>query len=106
MAQQGQVFPLAGHGQDAMRWAYRYRLGGRGSRRVQGGGFASEQAALERTLERMRREQGLVEMPTLVEFLASWPQPFPRHLRTQQTNLERIRRYVLPLLPERGDLPL
>ena len=72
MAQQGQVFPLAGHGQDAMRWAYRYRLGGRGSRRVQSGGFASEQAAaeaLERTLERMRREQGLVETPTLVEFV-------------------------------------
>ena len=72
MAQQGQVFPLAGHGQDAMRWAYRYRLGRRGSRRVQSGGFASEQAAaeaLERTLERMRREQGLVETPTLVEFV-------------------------------------
>src|SRR5215218_3284 len=72
MAQQGQVFPLAGHGQDAMRWAYRYRLGGRGSRRVQSGGFASEQAAaeaLERVLERLRREHGLVETPTLAEFV-------------------------------------
>jgi hypothetical protein len=61
MAQQGQVFPLAGQGGEGSRWAYRYRIGGRGSKRVQRGGFASEQAAaeaLERKLERLRREQG------------------------------------------------
>jgi integrase len=55
-----------------MRWAYRYRVGGRGSRRVQRGGFASEQAAaeaLEKVLEQLRREQGLVESPTLAEFV-------------------------------------
>jgi integrase len=72
MAQQGQVFPLAGQGRDGMRWAYRYRVGGRGSKRVQRGGFASEQAAaeaLERKLEHLRREQGLVESPTLAEFV-------------------------------------
>jgi hypothetical protein len=45
MAQQGQVFPLAAQGRDGTRWAYRYRVGGAGSRRVQRGGFASEQAA-------------------------------------------------------------
>jgi integrase len=73
MAQQGQVFPLAGHGGDGMRWAYRYRVGGRASKRVQRGGFESEQAAaeaLERVLERLRRERGLVESPTLAEFVA------------------------------------
>lgn len=72
MAQQGQVFPLAGQGQDGTRWAYRYRVGGRGSRPVQRGGFASEQAAaeaLERVLEQLGREQGLVESPTLAEFV-------------------------------------
>jgi integrase len=72
MAQQGQVFPLAGQGRDGTRWAYRYRVAGRGSRRVQRGGFASEQAAveaLERALEQLRREQGLVESPTLAEFV-------------------------------------
>jgi integrase len=72
MAQQGQVFPLAGQGGEGSRWAYRYRIGGRGSKRVQRGGFASEQAAaaaLERKLERLRREQGLVESPTLAEFV-------------------------------------
>jgi integrase len=72
MAQQGQVFPLAAQDRVGTRWAYRYRLGGRGSRRVQRGGFASEQAAaeaLERVLEQLRREQGLVESPTLAEFV-------------------------------------
>jgi integrase len=72
MVQRGQVFPLTRQGRDDRRWAYRYRVGGRGSRRVQRGGFASEQAAaeaLERALEQLRREQGLVESPTLAEFI-------------------------------------
>ena len=45
-------------------------------------------------------------VPTLVEFLEAWPQRFPRHPRTQATNTERIRHYLLPLLPERGEIPL
>jgi hypothetical protein len=73
MTQQGQVFPLTGQSRDGMRrWAYRYRVGGRGSRRVQRGGFASEQAsaeALDRVLEQLRPEQGLVESPTLTDFV-------------------------------------
>jgi hypothetical protein len=72
MAQQGQVFPLAAQGRDGTRWAYRYRVGGRGSRRLQCGGFASEHAAaeaLERALEQLGREQGLVESPALGEFI-------------------------------------
>jgi integrase len=72
MVQQGQVFPLASGSAGETRWAYRYRVGGRGSRRVQRGGFATEQAAveaLERALERLRRERGLVETPALAEFV-------------------------------------
>jgi integrase len=38
--------------------------------------------------------------------LEQWPERFPRHPRTQTTNTERIRRYVLPLLPEGGGIPL
>lgn len=71
MSQPGQVFPLKAGGAGS-GWAYRYRLGGRGSRRVQRGGFASEQAAadaLEHALEQLRREQGLVETPTLAELV-------------------------------------
>jgi hypothetical protein len=42
--QEGQVFELKSCGRNGTRlWAYRYRVGGRGSRRVQRGGFASEQ---------------------------------------------------------------
>jgi hypothetical protein len=57
MIQQGQVFELETRGSDGRRlWAYRYRAGGRGAKRVQRGGFASEQDAsdaLERALERV-----------------------------------------------------
>ena len=52
MLQQGQVFELTTRGRDGKHlWAYRYRAGGRDSRRVQRGGFRSEadaRAALER----------------------------------------------------------
>lgn len=71
MAQEGQVFPLKG-GRGRTGWAYRYRLGGRGARRVQRGGFPTEQAAaeaLEHALEQLRREQGLAEAPTLAELV-------------------------------------
>jgi integrase len=71
MPQQGQVFELKTSGSKGRSlWAYRYRSGGRGSRRTQRGGFTSEKAATEalaRALDRLRREQGLVEAPTLSE---------------------------------------
>jgi hypothetical protein len=45
--QEGQVFELKSCGRNGTRlWAYRYRVGGRGSRRVQRGGFASAEDAL------------------------------------------------------------
>ena len=73
MAQQGQVFELKGKdAESGTTWAYRYRLGGRGSRRVQRGGFESAQAAAEalaRALKRLRREQGLIEAPRLRELV-------------------------------------
>jgi hypothetical protein len=76
MLQQGQVFQLKASGADGKRlWAYRYRAGGRGSRRPQRGGFESEQAAveaLERALERLRREQGLVQAPRLSELVDAY----------------------------------
>ena len=62
MGQQGQVFPMKSNGPGGTPlWGYRYRTGGRGSRRVQRGGFQSEQdavEALERALERLRRANG------------------------------------------------
>jgi hypothetical protein len=62
MIQQGQVFELKRRGRDGEpRWAYRYRAGGRGSRRIQRGGFANEQDAidaLEREFDRLRASSG------------------------------------------------
>jgi integrase len=62
MTQQGQVFELKTRGRDGNPlWAYRCRVAGRGSRRVQRGGFATKndaREALGRALERARREQG------------------------------------------------
>jgi integrase len=73
MLQQGQVFQLETEGRDGERlWAYRCRVGGRGSRRIQQGGFASERdalEALERALERLRREQRISRSLTLRELV-------------------------------------
>src|SRR6266852_4163575 len=43
---------------------------------------------------------------SLLEFFAEWEQRFPRHPRTMATNQERLRLYILPHLPHRGDLAL
>jgi integrase len=74
--QQGQVFKLMSSGADGTpRWAYRYRIGGRDGKRVQRGGFASEEdarAALERALEKLRRENGIARTLTLAEFVGQY----------------------------------
>jgi hypothetical protein len=62
MVQLGQVVQMKSKaaGGEAL-WGYRYRVGGRGSRRVQRGGFQSERdavEALERALERLLRANG------------------------------------------------
>ena len=73
MLQQGQVFRLTSDGVQGMSlWAYRYRMGGRDGKRVQRGGFATEQdarAALEQALEKLRRRGRVGRMPTLAEFV-------------------------------------
>ena len=73
MVQQGQVFQLRRRGRDEERlWAYRYRTGGRDSKRVQRGGFASKadaRDALERELERLRREARIARRLTLDELV-------------------------------------
>jgi SPOR domain len=55
--QQGQVFKLKARSADGEPlWAYRYRAGGRGSARVQVGGFVSRaeaQRALQNKLARL-----------------------------------------------------
>ena len=76
MVQQGQTIERTRRGADGMPlWAYRYRTGGRDSKRVQRGGFASEQDArdaLERELERVRREQRIARRLTLAELVDTY----------------------------------
>jgi len=59
--QHGQVFAKG-----ASNWAYRYRLGGRESKRVQRSGFRTERVAeqaLDRALERARQERASLRHP-------------------------------------------
>ena len=76
MSQQGQLIRLKRAGRDGEPlWAYRYRVGGRDSKRVQRGGFASERdaaEALERELERLRREQRVARSLTLAELVEAY----------------------------------
>jgi integrase len=73
MSRQGQVIRLKRTGRDGEPlWAYRYRMGGRDSKRLQRGGFVSERdaaEALERELERLRRERRVSRSLTLAQLV-------------------------------------
>src|SRR5437867_10436107 len=94
MVQQGQTFELKCRGTDGERlWAYRFRMGGRNSSRVQRGGFTSEQDArdaLERELERLRRERRIARRLTLAEFVETY---LAQH-DVQPVTIEKLR-YLL-----------
>src|SRR5262245_27456314 len=94
MVQQGQTIELTRRGYDGGRlWAYRYRIGGRDSKRVQRGGFASEQDArnaLERVLERVRRERRITRRLTLSELVETY---LDQH-DVQPVTIEKLR-YLL-----------
>jgi len=76
MSQQGQLIRLKRTGREGKPlWAYRYRVGGRDSKRVQRGGFASERdaaEALERELERLRPEPRVSRLLTVVELVEAY----------------------------------
>src|SRR5512133_3307003 len=94
IVQQGQVFQLTRCGPDGERlWAYRYRTGGRDSKRVQRGGYASEadaRDALERELERLRREARIARRLTLDELVGTY---LAQH-DVQPVTIEKLR-YLL-----------
>src|SRR3954447_26284049 len=64
--QHGQIFELKTTGPGGQRlWAYRYRLDGRGSRRIQRGAYASAddaREALQRALTAAQRRKGRARM--------------------------------------------
>jgi integrase len=94
MVRQGQTFELRRRGTTGERlWAYRYRAGGRDSKRVQHGGFASEQDArdaLERELEPLRRERRITRRLTLSELVDTY---LDQH-DVQPVTIEKLR-YLL-----------
>jgi integrase len=94
MVQQGQVFEFTRRDRSGQPlWAYRYRIGGRGSRRVQRGGFACEQDArdaLERELDRVRRERRISRSLTLAELVETY---LAQH-DVQPVTIEKLR-YLL-----------
>jgi integrase len=103
MAQQGQVFEQKRRGRNGHSlWAYRYRIAGRGSRRVQQGGFASEQdatAALERELERLRRERRIPRSLTLSELVETY---LAQH-DVQPVTIEKLRWLLSKAISVFGD---
>lgn len=105
MPQRGQVFDLKSNGTVGTAWAYRYRIGGRASKRVQRGGFPSKLAAeqaLERVLERLREEQGLVETPTLSEFVEMY---LAQH-DTEPETIVKLRWLLSKAAAAFGELPI
>src|SRR3989440_6349509 len=94
MVQQGKTIELTRRGPGGERlWAYRFRTGGRDSKRIQRGGFASEQDArdaLECELERLRRERRIARRLTLAELVETY---LAQH-DVQPVTIEKLR-YLL-----------
>jgi integrase len=103
MQQQGQVIRLKTKSpQGGCLWAFRYRVGGRGSRRVQRGGFQTEEAArtaLEQALERMRRENGVANSLTLSELVDAY---LAQH-DAEQVTIDKLRHLLAKALVVFGD---
>jgi integrase len=106
MSQQGQLFRIKRTGRDGEPlWAYRYRLGGRGSKRVQRGGFAPERdaaQALERELERLRRERGVSRSLTLAELVKVY---LAQH-DVEPVTIEKLRWLLAKAVAVFGDRPV
>jgi len=106
MAQQGQLIRLTRKGPDGEPlWAYRYRVGGRDSARVQRGGFASERdaaEALERELKRLRREQRVSRSLTVAELVEAY---LAQH-DVEQVTIEKLRWLLGKAVAAFGERPV
>ncbi len=91
MSQQGQLIRLKRTGRNGEPLcAYRYRVGGRSSKRVERGGFASERDAVEaseRELERLRRERRVSRSLTVAELVDAY---LAQH-DVEQVTIEKLR---------------
>lgn len=73
---------------------------------LQAGRFERKRDAQKAIAEAVRRAPQAGSAPLLITFFDEWLERFPRHPRTQQTNRERISRYILPYLPRGGRFPI
>ena len=85
-------------------WLARYKAAD--GRILQTGRFKWKKDAQDAIRQAMERDPRDLAAPSLLEFFDEWPNKFPRRKRTQDTNLHRLRRYVLPYLPRGGDFPV
>lgn len=106
MSQQGQLLQLKSKSRDGEPlWAYRYRTGGRDSKRVQRGGFASEREAaeaLQRELERLQRERRVARSLTLAELVDAY---LAQHDVAPAT-IEKLRWLLAKAVAVFGDRPV
>lgn len=72
----------------------------------QAGRFKWKKDAQDAIRKAMEQDPRDLAAPSLLEFFDDWPKKFPRRKRTEDTNLHRMRRYVLPYLQRGGDIPV
>jgi integrase len=105
MVQQGQVLRLKAKGVDGQPfWAYRYRVAGRGSARLQVGGFATRaeaQRALQRKLARLGPD-GRAAAITLAEWVEEYLQTHPG----ERVTIAKLRWLLSRATAAFGDVPL
>ena len=105
MVQQGQVFKLKTRSAGGRPvWAYRYRLQGRGSQRIQVGGFPTRtdaQRALDKALDRLR-PGGRAATLTLAEFVNEYLQAHPG----QPVTVSKLRWLLGKAIAALGDVRL
>jgi integrase len=87
-------------------WLARYR--DRFGRVRQAGRFErkSDARASIRAAESALNGRSVALTVSLLEFFEDWEARFPRHPRTVATNRERLRTYIFPNLPRKGDIAL
>ena len=63
--------------------------------------------ASQQTVDDLNRGSGdPAWTPSVLDFLEDWNRRFPRHPRTEESNRERLERYILPYLPRHGHEPI
>jgi integrase len=106
VSQQGQLIRLKSRARDGEPlWAYRYRTGGRNSERVQRGGFTSERdaaEALQRELERLRRQRRVAGSLTLAELVDAY---LAQH-DVEPVTIEKLRWLLAKAVAVFGDRPV